>query len=471
MTLEIGLDFFRRLWSVQTLVERLGGVLIALFATVLVASIALNYSTCDLAWRLFVGPVAGIGAFVAWFVGRDVYLRAGGGRRIGVCLRGDAVSPAVWRATTREVARIQSHSSFQRTRARLRLIPEVMADDSAVRDATAARYGFTAILVLEVSKRLDQPDKTRFDIKLSSSSRKSLSEEFVAATQLHMTRLVQSQGAPGTVEDLLRYRAQAVAEVLLMSLGIEDISRGNLTSAFAFLDALERRVSNRFSQDEHPRKAIRWLAQQALILPSAYPNACPPGPVLLEVAIQACQTAIDRFGDQFPDVFAAQARNFFFAGKLSEAIECTDRCLAGTLVPRTRAHAVLNAAVLNLFLANWDLSAKHFEELLSADLWGHFAFAGLRDFADCSREMGYDSAILLQALYRHCLVGEDVANYDKLARVWLNEDRSRNRLRRIFETTASRFRSQLAQANKDNHKAKKSGQAQRTAFKRRKKPR
>ena len=159
------------------------------------------------------------------------------------------------------------------------------------------------------------------------------------------------------------------------------------------------------------------------------------------------QIAVERYGQQFPHVYLQAARTSFFLQDVAGAVKYTEAALARKQPDPVEVHLLLNRSVLALFSGDW---ATAFENCRTMTLHAAFKaidFKGIVEFADTTRDMGYDAAVYLQVLYR-LFVGEKVAPQLKAdLEAFVNTDLSKEDLRRFISELErlglDRFKQQL----------------------------
>lgn len=150
----------------------------------------------------------------------------------------------------------------------------------------------------------------------------------------------------------------------------------------------------------------------------------------LQIAINNTERAIVLGGAQFPNIYAAQARNYFFAGNIDMSIQYNNRCI--TADPRDMC-AVLNDAVLMLICDDYELADARFRQFLSSSDAPQIDWRDLIEFADVAFDMGYKNAVFIQCLYRGVLPGFTVppALTESLVE-WFGADAARKPLQHLY---------------------------------------
>lgn len=144
--------------------------------------------------------------------------------------------------------------------------------------------------------------------------------------------------------------------------------------------------------------------------------------------------AVERYGDEFHMLRSAHARNLFHLGELEQALEVTETALTKKLPLEHFATALLNRAVLNLFLGRPARAAEAFQKFLHPLHLKMFDWPDLVKFATFAHEMGYDGAIYLLALYRRISDSGGVPkDVEADVQRWLSETQERLPLRQIYE--------------------------------------
>jgi hypothetical protein len=410
-----------------------GGWLFAIAATTLCGP-GILWATTLPAWLdVLVVLLLFVLLFISWWLVRECYWRSGRDMKVAISFEGHRVPFDDLAATRREIASL-AHSRDLKHRLSIRLFPPSMTKTTDDRSILKNKYHVSGVLLLTESPRTDNPSQTHTSITLDGAFRKEVSRDFMDATKDHLARIMGSVGNSQSVDQLLRRRAEGIFEAILLILGLVSLTSVESDDASVFLYLLEKRLAQRFKEDEHPRLAVRWLDHLACLRASNYLGSNPPGEEGLIDAVQGCHVAIGRYGTQFPGAQAQLSRNLFFQSKLEEALDVIDGVIECNLKPKDKVVLVLNRAVLCLFLARWESSACDLSTLFAMPESGDLNWKELVGFADCAMEMGHSPAIFIQALYRRIL-GEldskDPLHAEVIA--WLDSDRSRRKLKHIYE--------------------------------------
>lgn len=412
-------------------VTRSGGMSAAFVLGVVGLAIAVGFG-----WHWSLKLVAFPGVFVTstlcWWLARGVYWRTGRGRKIAVAYEGHRVPPADWSRTLEELARLVEDAKLDHAIS-LRQIPRRLVDTDEKSRRARRRYGFSMVLRIEVSPSSEKEASSQaghFQVCLTSEFARGIEKQALAqVAQLHAELL--SQPPPKDLLGVLRYRAKTIFEPIVLWLGVVEFLEGNHDTASRFFSSLDGRLRARCKEHEKPRVSIRKLDSLALFKPSWFPGATPPGPDGLRAATLAARKNVRRYGAQFPAVRLALARDLFYENELEEALKYTTEALEFPLAPEPKRIAVLHVAVLNLLLDRFENAAEAFEELKDSGELPFFDWKDLMGFADFAYELGHNNGVFLQALYRRFAAKVD-GSLESRALTWLQEDASRNRLRRFL---------------------------------------
>jgi hypothetical protein len=254
---------------------------------------------------------------------------------------------------------------------------------------------------------------------------------------------------------VLKHRAKTVFELVLLWLGVTDLAEHDYASASRLFRILDSQLAGKSRKDEKPRVTIRRLDSLALIAPSRFPADTLPGPEALEAATITAHEGVRRYGDQFPDVRLALARDLFYGNQLDEALSQTNTALTFPLEDEAKRVAVLHLAVLNLLLDRPENAADSFDELSETQSLAFLDWNDLMRFADFAFELGHQNAVFLQALYRRFAGRTEAGNaIEEEAFRWLRQDASRARLRHFLDK-AKRVKTKGAEGSQATGKRKR----------------
>ena len=171
--------------------------------------------------------------------------------------------------------------------------------------------------------------------------------------------------------------ANSLFDILLLNLGVLEAVDGQPDVASACMRLLDSRIKNKFKIDQYPRKAIRWMDFRCLTTQSHYAGGSPPGPDSLNEAMEKCQIAIDRYLEEYPELYHIQARNLFFANRIDEALPLATKSLEKAGNPFAKATATLSIAVLHLLRSEFSTATNFFRDFfdlkqVSKFNWKHF---------------------------------------------------------------------------------------------------
>jgi hypothetical protein len=411
-------------------VDRSSGLIIA--ALLALTSWLISYEL-RLEWYLqCLIPLAGFPLFLLlWFLARELYWRRGKGRKIGICYEGFKVPIEDWVKTRQELRKLFRANQLTR-KISLRHIPSSHIENQEIWERTERKYGFDSVFRIQVSAPAEEGGKPTYGVELRAKFRSNLRHEFIQKTLHFMRVLIADRPTVPGLAELLKYRAEGLFNSLLLHLGVMDYADDRLHDAITFLAVLDKRLERRFGRDVEPRRTVRMVEYLAMCQPSGFlPEAVPEPEELLE-AIRMADEALAKFGDEFPQIWNAQARNQFFNKNLDEALRLTEEGLKRPAPKPVRVNALLNRGVIQLFLANWFRAEQSLRECLATGYFKADDWRGLISFADFAREFGEENAIYLQCLYRE-LAGETIPPelHSEFTR-WLDGDESRDNLRFLF---------------------------------------
>ncbi len=375
------------------------------------------------------GGLAGWGMLVGW---RQLYLRSGRGRRVGVFVDGVGIPHEQLEETMREL-RDLAQEGATRQHIVVKFLPrELVAPDERCQ-RFQRRFGLTSVLWMSVSPSSSTTAAQSISIKLHTVSRDRLALAARTATAQHCAALLALGTLSNSLADALRQRASSLIDVLLFAVAAECLGSNDFDEAAAIFCVIDRRLASKQPPQHNPRLAAREYAVWCLTRSSVYTAKQPPGELALERAIADCERAMALFGQQFPNLHHPQARNYFFAGQLDVALALMQKLDLSQLQEPERVVAELDIAVLQLLRCNWATAAKHFGPIVASPAFATIDIHELIAFADCARDMGYDEAIFLQALYRaiECQAAPPEPFHGDATR-WLAEDDSKAALRRIY---------------------------------------
>lgn len=413
-------------------VTRSGGTIIALSGGFLAYLVAKSIDEIDLLLRLAIGAAGFIVFWIVWISGRALYFRRGRGSRIGISYEGYRVSLDDWAYTRSKLTELFQDGTL-RQRVSLRLLPWNLCSTDVKLRRIQKKLGFSLILRVSASPNIHNPDAQHLSMNFNAAFKAKLSREFVDATLQHALAVASRSEKVHGVSDALNMRSQSLFDFLLLMLGVMDVVDGQVRDASPFLRLLESRIASRFAHDQNPRKAIRWMDSRSLTKCSHYPGALPPGPEVLDDAIQNCEEAIDKYGDDFPDLMHMQARNMYFVGRLDEALKLARSAMENALDGHEQATATLSMAFLHLVRSEFETAARHFSNFLSSGQVTKFSWDDLVGFADSARAFGHEHAVFIQALYRRIRGDIDFPPGLHLEVTdWLRADRSRSKLQLLY---------------------------------------
>ncbi len=371
-------------------------------------------------------------SFLIWFLGREVYWRTGGGRRVGICYDGYKVPLDDWAETRKELAALCA-SFPPEQRVRLKLVPKTLIGTTDESWAKAEeKYRLPLILMVSKSPRLDDPAKTSFRVRFRAKFSAELRTDFIRASHEHAAVLCSTK-PPSDLQEALKLQAESVFDLIIFFLAIIDYSRNQFVEAAVFLKRVdERAAAKQLPTATHPRKAVRWLRCSCLVSPSGFPGDRPPDPDDLVSVTSLCQEAADTYGQEFPYLYNTLARDYFFMRDLDSAMHSSKMALTKPLSGIHLPTAILNRAVLALLADNPKVAAASFAEFFQDRHLSRFDWNDLIKFADFAHDYGYRNAIYIRALYRKYAGKTIPVDMSRRLSEWFNETNDRGDLSTFY---------------------------------------
>ncbi len=402
-------------------------------ATFTVASWMVGFSELTPWYKCLVIADSLIGTFVIWAVARPVYWKWGSGRKVGVSFETYKVPMEEWTETRRRFSRLcESFASEQKIH--LKLLPSSMTETEDRMIKTQTRYKIPFSVRASLSPIKDKPDEPHLQVNFNAIFGEAISKEFFDQTAWHARELFKRPATPN-LREMLEYKAAGLFEVTLLYLGIIDYTEKRLESAARFLDKLDECVSSRFQINQQPRMAIRWLHCVCLTSQSTFPGNLPPEPDELQRVTEVCRQTTLKYGAEFPYVYNVLSRDLFFLRDLDgalEAIRISRRSVDPE--PLNNAIAILNEAVILLFLGNYDAAHRAFALFLSEPAHALLNWDDLLKFADYAARDGHSAAVFIKALYRK-IANEAVPKViTSQLQKWVASDALRNQLGLLYHT-------------------------------------
>jgi len=358
------------------------------------------YAQLSIPCIAFVASAVGISSYFTWYMTRLIYWRFGRGIKIGIAYDGFAVRLIEWIRLVDSFYELFEKNGITR-RVALRRI-----DFKEVRDHENAKkflekWKFKCIVTCQHSEKKAAPqgDEWKFSTTLPMGS---TFEEFLEVLARNMAGFTVPINPTDSTVDQLERHASNIFEYLLFLVGRLAYLRQDFETSDVLLETLDERFAGRGRKtNQPPRVDIRfWLACTQARDSFYYPSN-PPRAEDLSRAIERCDVAIQKYGSEFALLVNAQARNLFYAFRLSEARDMTRALLRKReILPELPLHtALLNVAALSLLLEDFEQCVSDFREFqLSTNL--HAFGIQLVDFADFARDYGYEAAVLMQVKYR-----------------------------------------------------------------------
>lgn len=432
---------------------RIFSILVAIITYAVVNQINTLNSNSPLLFSLLSLPLS----WSIWFCLRAIYLRFGRRSKIGITYEGHRVPLDDWCYTRNKLYQLFKDGTL-RKRVSLRLLPEKFCNSDLKRQNARDKYGYRLILKVVCSPNLNGIDIPTLSVSLDAINKEKLDKEFKDATNEHSLALINRTSKANNVQQALTMNANSLFDILLLNLGVLEAIDGQPDVGSECMRLLDSRIKDRFKIDEYPRKAIRWMDFRCLTTQSHYAGGSPPGPDSLNEAIDKCQIAIDSYLDEYPELYHIQARNLYFANRIDEALPLATKALETAGHPYAKAIATLSLAVLHLLRAEFTTATNFFRDFFELKQTSKFNWKDLIEFADCSRDFGYEHAVFIQALYRKIDGSALDIQLENEVSDWLDADESRLQLLKIYKQ-------QPRTSQQKNSKKKKKGQ---TAVKRKK---
>lgn len=374
---------------------------------------------------IILGTCVAAVVFVVWFVGRAIYFRTGRGEKVGISYVGIRVPMDDWLFARRELKRLCSKSN----QFSIRLFPEYMTRDRQKWQQFERRYKCSVLVRITVSPSLKADKPPTWKTEFTGSVGNFLDKKFLESSTKHLAAIASSPNIPQSVSELLELKAKSLFDSLLFIAAVINYCKQRCDQAAPLLNALEKRLAQRFAVTQHPRLAVRWLHCQCLLRDSNFGANESIGPERLQAAIANAKAAVELYGKQFPYSTAVLTRNHFFAHELDECTRMADLALHSANDQLTKSHAALNRGVLHLFSSQYNNAATMIDQ---ARRMGMVFDNSLIEFADAAAEMNYESAVFLRCAYRKWSGVEIDPALQQELETWFNGDSSRQGLRRLY---------------------------------------
>ncbi|MCE9532838.1 MAG: hypothetical protein K8T89_17205 [Planctomycetes bacterium] len=420
------LDQLCTIFRPEDLISRKGAAaLCTLFS--LIAGLAFWY-LFPLGWLNYTTAIIciAVATLICWYVGREVYLRSGSGRRLGIAYFGHRVDRSDWRELKVVLNQLFADSPTA-NRITIRLIPEAFTRSETGWRQKQEKYHFEAILRVTSSPRADGK-APQFDAQLQPAFKGNLQTEFLKNIHGIMRQLFQPKLEAQELLRRIKLQADSFFNTIVLFVAVQEFAEGRFDDASKCLFHLDSRLAPERKVNDPLRQRIRWLDAVCLVQRTVFePDQPPVGDDLLR-AKDAALLAAQRYGNEFPIFLNGIARICFYAGDLENAIALTRSAMQKSLQPEVAVYTILNFAVLNLFSSNWTLASENFRTLFLHPQFARVDFVALIKFADFTREMGFDSAVYIQVLYRLiCKQATDVHLLHDFQE-WLGDEPSKDEL-------------------------------------------
>lgn len=345
----------------------------------------------------------GMAAVLLWWLFRLLYWKLGRRIKIGIAYESFEVPLAHWLKLVESFYELFQDSQIRRY-VSLRKIPSRLVRTPQRANKFVGRFKFTAIVVCTHSENKSAAHESSWRFATTVPTDQFDADDIdVFFRNVPIFRSGERRNA-STLEQLQQY-AQNEYELLLFLVGRRALQINLYDISLALLVELDRRcAARRIPPTSNPRIDIRFWISQIRARKSFYSNLSPPAAEALEQTISECEEAITEFGEHYPYLKNAQARNLFFANRLNDAQRITKEVLASPaqLPKLAKSSALLNYAVLNLLLNDFREAESSFRDFLKESSVGEYG-QQLVEFADFAFDYGYEPAIFLRVKYREAL--------------------------------------------------------------------